>query len=256
VHDVIVNAIADADICAPALELAAYLATTTTAPILNRPERVLATSRVENAARLSKIDGLRVARTQRIAKERISSRMALPYLLRAPGFHNGANFEMIADRQQEDAALAALPGDELLAIEYLETRGADGAFRKYRAMAVDGVLYPAHLAIGEVWKLHYFSASMNDARRAEEASYLSDMPKHLGERAYQTLAAIVARIGLDYCGMDFTVDAAGDVALFEANASMTVYLPDDTAENAYRRKAVFAIDAALASAIRERVGSS
>ena len=36
---------------------------------------------------------------------------------------------------------------ELLAIAYLDARGADGNARKYRALIVDGALYPVHLAI-------------------------------------------------------------------------------------------------------------
>src|SRR5208337_2052055 len=107
-------------------------------------------------------EGLRIPRVERITREAAANINRYPALLRAPGYHNGAFFEMLHDDAERDAAIAALPPGDLLWIEYVDARGADGAFRKYRAMAVEGALYPAHLAIGEVWKLHYFSATMND----------------------------------------------------------------------------------------------
>ena len=36
-----------------------------------------------------------------------------------------------------------MPGDDLLAIEYLDARGPDGMARKYRVMFIDGVALPA-----------------------------------------------------------------------------------------------------------------
>ena len=252
-HDILFNVIADADIALPALELAARLVEGRR-PVLNAPAAVALTSRVENASRLAGIDGLKMAKVALVARTEVPAISGFPYLLRAPGFHNGANFEMVRDAADRDRALQALPGDALLHIEYLETRLSDGAFRKYRAMCVDGILHPAHLAIGDVWKLHYFSSTMTEERREEERSYLRDMRAHLGSRAYAALAEAARRMNLDYCGMDFTLDADGVVALFEANASMTVFLPEDTASNAYRREAVFAIDAALQELIVKRTG--
>jgi len=244
-HDIIVNAIADAYICGPALDLAEYLTATSEAPVVNAPARVRATTRTENVLQLSGIEGLRIPRVERITREAAANINRYPALLRAPGYHNGAFFEMLHDDAERDAAIAALPPGDLLWIEYVDARGADGAFRKYRAMAVEGALYPAHLAIGEVWKLHYFSATMNDERRAEEVSYLSDMRGHLGDRAFAALEAIAARLKLEYVGIDFGIDANGDVILFEANAAMTVFLPEDEPQNALRRAAVFSIDGAL-----------
>jgi len=244
-HDIVVNAISDAYLCAPALDLAAYLVTTTDRAVLNDPTRVLATTRSRNAERLRHIEGLRVPRVELLTRDEAARRRQYPLLLRVPGFHNGANFEMVCSDAERDATIASLPPGDLLAIEYVDTRAADGAFRKYRAMAVDGKIYPAHLAIGDVWNLHYFSASMNEARCAEEIAYLADMQGQLGDRAHHALENIAWILGLEYFGIDFGVDSNGDVVLFEANASMTVYLPEDLPENGYRRAAVFNIDGAL-----------
>ena len=63
---------------------------------------------------------------------------------------------MVETPEALEAAAQSLPGKSILAIEYLDARGADGYFRKYRVMMIDGVLYPLHLAIASQWKIHYF----------------------------------------------------------------------------------------------------
>jgi hypothetical protein len=52
------------------------------------------------------------------------------------------------------------------------------------------------------------------------------------------LAAIVDTLGLDYAGIDFSLDREGNVLLYEANANMIVPLPDADPRWDYRRGAV------------------
>jgi hypothetical protein len=147
-----------------------------------------------------------------------------------------------------------LPGRDLLAIEYLDARGVDGDVRKYRAVAVDGKLYPVHLAIAPQWKVHYFSAEMTDRadHRDEEAAFLEDMAAIVGERGMRGLEGIVATMGLDYAGVDFGLDSAGTVLVFEANATMAVYPPEDGEPWGYRRRAVDRVIAAVRAMLVKR----
>jgi hypothetical protein len=133
-----------------------------------------------------------------------------------------------------------LPGEELLAIEYLDARGVDGKARKFRVMMIDGALYPLHLAISENWKVHYFTSDMADRpdHRAEEARFLQDMPGTLGAGVIGALQAIQAALGLDYAGIDFGLSPDGDLLLFEANATMVIATPNDDPRWAYRRSAI------------------
>jgi hypothetical protein len=110
------------------------------------------------------------------------------------------------------------------------------------------------LAISRSWKIHYFSADMrdDDTNRAEEASYLNDMAAHLGPRAMAALNGIAALLGLDYAGIDFGIDAGGNVLVFEANAAMAIYLPDGDERFAYRRDAIARIAAAVQRMFSER----
>jgi hypothetical protein len=179
---------------------------------------------------------------------------AFPLLLRSPGYHMGEHFTLVAAPDDLAPMLATLPGDEILVIEYLDARATDGSARKYRALFIDGALYPVHLAISRSWKIHYFSADMrnNDANRAEEAAFLADMASHLGARAMTALTGIAGLLELDYGGIDFGIGADGNVLVFEANPTMAVYLPDEDERFTYRRAAITRIVAAVRTMFSRR----
>lgn len=255
-HRRVINAIGDADRCGAALAAAERLLAATDKPVFNRPQAVRRTGRVENARRLAGLPGLRVPVAAEMARsdppdtdlsEAGLREVGFPLLLRAPGFHTGRYVEKVDRAADLPAALARLPGDRVLALSYLDAAGTDGAYRKYRVMMVGGRLYPLHLAISPHWKVHYFSADMADRpdHRAEEAAFLADMPGVLGPTAMTALAAVRDRLGLDYGGIDFGLDAAGNVLLFEANATMVVPPVGPEPLWDYRRPAVDRLMAAI-----------
>jgi len=257
--DVVFNAIGDADRAAEALAIAERLCAAAAVPVINRPAAVLRTGRAA-IERLGRIDGVRAPRTEVLPRARITAELlgaqgfTFPVLLRAPGYHMGEHFALVDGPDALPGALAGLPGDELLAIAFLDARDQSGATRKYRALVVDGALYPVHLALARRWKVHYFSADMrhNDAHRALEADYLENMAAHLGPRAMAALAGIGTALELEYAGIDFGLDAAGNVLVFEANPSMAIYLPDDDERFAYRRPAITRIVAAVQTMFARR----
>jgi tetratricopeptide (TPR) repeat protein len=236
---VVFNSIGDAELCAHALDCAEAICARAIAPVVNPPARIHPTTRAEVARRLAIVPGVKTPATQMIARAELANRRDLnfPLLLRAPGFHTGRHFERVERPDDVHAALARLPGETLLAIEYLDARGADGFARKYRVMFIDGALYPLHLAVSSDWKVHYFTAGMADhpEHREEERSFLEDMEGTLGPRAVAALSQIAAVLRLDYGGIDFGLDADGNVLLFEANATMVINLPDQNPIWDYRR---------------------
>ncbi len=160
-----------------------------------------------------------------------------PLLLRTPGCHTGRNFVRVENLDELRAALPLLPAPELAVIQFLDARAADGKIRKYRVMMIDGQLYPLHAAISPHWKIHYFTAEMADhpEHRAEDAAFLEDMPQVLGPRAMAALQQIRDTLALDYAGIDFSLDAGGNILLFEANATMVVNPAEADERWAYRR---------------------
>ena len=124
-------------------------------------------------------------------------------------------------------------------IQYLDARGADGLARKYRVMMIDGRLYPLHLAISADWKVHYFTAAMSGQplHQAEEKLFLENMSSVIGPRGMAALERIKDSLGLDYGGVDFGLDAEGNILLFEANATMVLNPPAAEEQGSYRRAA-------------------
>ena len=263
-HRLIFNAIGDADLCQPALEAAARLVARTSAPVISDPRAVMKTGRIGNATQLRAIQGVVTPRTLAMARTLLAGPdgansiakegLCFPVLLRSPGYHTGRNFILVEAAAGLSAAAASLPGDDLLAIEYLDARGKDGNARKYRVMMIDGRIYPSHLAISANWKVHYFTSDMADRSeyRREEATFLGDMPAALGSKAMAALERIRDCLGLDYAGVDFAVGPDGDVLLFEANATMVIAPPGADERWAYRRAAIEKIRDAVVAMIMER----
>jgi glutathione synthase/RimK-type ligase-like ATP-grasp enzyme len=258
-HDVVFNTVGDPDQDARALDFVEQIARASDAPLLNRPEAVRATGRAAIARRLQGISGVvtpRIASFPRAALAGPDGPRVLaehgfrwPLLLRAPGFHTGQHFARVDDAGALAEALAAFPGEDVFAIDYLDTRRADGMYRKYRVMFVGGALYALHLAVSPEWKVHYFSAAMAEqaAYRDEERAFLEDMEGTLGAPAMRALAAICDALGLDYGGIDFALDDAGSVVVFEANATMVILPPPHEERWSYRRAPIQrAIEAARA----------
>jgi len=265
-HEVIFNAIGDADLSSEALAAAKTLAASSSAPLLNAPSAVIATCRADNARRLSYIPGVIAPVMVNLPREVFLSpdaeivlarhSLTFPLLIRTPGFHTGRHFLLIEGAAVLPDAVANLPGQELTAIQYLDSRGVDGKVRKYRVMMIDGKLYPLHLAISSQWKIHYFTAEMADSaeHRAEDAEFLEDLPSAVGPRALAALEQIQRVLGLDYAGIDFGLSPTGDLLFFEANATMVVNPPEPDERWAYRRPAVERIFAAIRRMLMSKAG--
>jgi glutathione synthase/RimK-type ligase-like ATP-grasp enzyme len=74
--------------------------------------------------------------------------------------------------------------------------------------------------------------------RAEERTFVNDMAAAIGAQAVATLERIAAALALDYGGVDFGLDAAGNVLIYEANATMAVFPAPPDERFAYRRPVV------------------
>jgi len=249
-HQLILNAIGDADICQQGLEIATRLVERSQSRVANHPQAVLQTGRLINAQRLCSIPGVITPRMVLLAKKELDSGKVgemlanagfdFPLLLRPPGFHRGNYFVCVDSYEAMISALEKLPGEYVLTIEHLDSRSADGLFRKYRALSINGSLYPIHMAISTQWMVHYFSSDMdkNEHYREEEQAFLNDFAAFLGADVMAALEKISKMLGLDYCGIDFGIDKNGNVLLFEANSTMLINQLSDEKQWDYRRTAI------------------
>jgi hypothetical protein len=267
-HSLLINLIGDADLCQAGLEIAEHLLNNSNTPVINPPVLVRATGRLDNAHRLGGLSNVTTPRTSLLSRSLLMTEQAesllseqgieFPLLLRSPGFHTGLHFVRVDTYDELAQTAGSLPGDEILVMQLLEARDQYGDYHKFRVMFVDGVLFPLHLAISKLWKVHYFSADMDvtSEHRNLEAAFLNDMPTVLGAKAMAALDSIQHALGLDYGGIDFALDRDGGILLFEANATMAVHRPDDKQKWAYRQNAAERIIAAVQAMILKRASGS
>ncbi len=263
-HDLVFNSIGDADVCAEGLQAACSILARTARPIVNHPVAVLKTGRAANVARLRGMPNIIVPRMARLPRRALAGADAagivarhdffFPILARAPGFHTGHHFVRAETAQELAAAMERFPGEDVWLIEQLDARDGEGFFRKFRVMIVDRKIYPLHLAISRNWKVHYFTADMAGSvdNRAKEVPFLKDMASAVGSRGMAALQRIAEMLDLDYGGIDFAVNAGGDILFFEANATMVMVPLSADEKWAYRRPAFDAVFAAVRTMLVER----
>jgi len=237
------NAIGDADVAEPILsrlrEFVAHLGR----PMLNSPEAVAGTARDNLPALLAGIPNLLVPEAWRVGcvrcdvlRQQTDVQTGVAYLVRPVATHGGEGLvkldavAAVLEHIEHDAAR------EFYVTRFYDFRSADGFFRKYRMIFIDGRPYPYHLAISPTWLVHYFSADMlaHAWKQDEEARFLSDPHAVLGERAMAALGTVGVRLGLDYAGIDFSQLPDGRIVVFEANATMLVHPEPEGSILAYK----------------------
>ncbi len=264
-YDIVLNLIGDADVGGAALAYAEGFKQRCTAPMLNDPAQVGRTQRHRVGGLLAAIPGLVVPRTVKLTgadaqREDVlqAHGLRLPVLLRDAGRHGGETvhkLEQAADLTRAAAALA--PDAAVYLTDYHDYASPDGLYRKYRAIFVDRVPMPYHLAISTQWLVHYFSAEMeHDARLAEEIGFLANMQAAIGPTATTVLDAIAHRLDLDYCGADFSLLPDGRVLLFESNATMLVHPEAPDSRMAGKNLFIDRILRAFDGMVMERAGLS
>ena len=230
---VVFNMIGDADNGAQVLPFAVDLADRLGLPVINHPRAVLGTSREAMAARLAGTPNARIAKTVRLSADVLAHAatngaldgLSLPLLVRTAGTHGGDAFEKVDTLEPIAAFVARHPGIDFYVTEYVDYRSADGLFRKYRFICIDGELLPYHLAIHSDWMVHHFRTDMANQRwmQQEEEAFLA-RPHEAFDAAQQAAVLAMARAtGLEYCGVDVGIAPDGDVVFFESNATMLVH---------------------------------
>ena len=256
----VINLVSDADQTDALLPLAADLVDRLGLPTVNHPRRVQQTTRDAVATLLQGIPGCRVPQALRLkaGAERTEAALEtmLPFsstvLARPVGTHGGDDFEKIEDVAALSAFLSQRTDHDHYLIEYINYVSADRHFRKYRFIFIGTEILPYHLCIGRDWKLHHINTDMAHQpwMQKEEATFLNNPAAVFGLAQMQALQAIRERIGLDYFGIDCGLDAAGNVVVFEVNASMLVHARNEGF--VYKDPAVRRIKLAYDAMLRKR----
>ena len=252
-YDLAIDAIGESVDAQPALDAARRFIAAQTKPSINDPQRVRGTARDVLAATLLGVAGCAVAPVRRISRAELAQiASGFPLLVRPTDTHGGRGLERIDDAAAIAAYATRFPADSYDVGAFVDYRSADGFYRKYRVMFVDGEPYPYHLALDQSWMIHYRSAPMDEHAwmRDEEHRFLQT-PEEAFAGWHTTLRALGAAAGLDYFGIDCTVLADGTLFVIEADAAMLVHRFTPDVE---KRAAVDRIRAALAGLLERRAG--
>ncbi len=210
-------------------------------PTINRGARIATLSR-SGMAMLRDAPDLVIPAHHEVAQG-AALPVGFPAIIRPLGSHAGDGLRRITDAAELAAYFAAHRRAPLFtAARFVDYRSADGWWRKYRVIFVDGVAYPLHLAIHDDWAVWYYNAQMRCCalRQEEERRFLEDMPGFLPERTMRALGQLAARVGLDYFGLDCAVLPDGRLLVFEVETGMIVHdrsaeRPSATGEDPCRR---------------------
>lgn len=212
-------------------------------PILNDPRRIAALSRDGVALRLLDRPGLASPASVQASRGCLLADGAAllpdgryPVLLRPLHSHAGDGL-VKCDRPADIAGfLAATRGDLFYLTQFVDYRGRDGWFRKYRVAFIEGRPFLCHMAASEWWMVHYLNAGMAEsaAKRGAEADAMAEFDHGFARRHRTALAAVADAIGLDYFSIDCTELADGRLLVFEADVAAIIHFMDPPALYPYK----------------------
>ena len=229
-YKVLLNLITEPEANARSLENLKKLLRGMPGRVINRPEAVLRSTRDQVAQILSGVPGLIVPKAVRLngSKPAVGrsaiekAGLAPPVILRQVGTHSG---KIVGRFDRVDEAMSALtPGDHV-ATQFVDFASSDGLYRKYRTFFIGERIVLRHMLVSDHWNVHAkdrsrFMAEHPDTVSEERALMESGDPFADVRRV---LEAVRERMPLDFFGMDYGVTQAGDVVLFEANATMSFF---------------------------------
>jgi len=200
-------------------------------PALNNPAAVARLSRDTVASGLAGRPGLCSPPARRIPRDPVAARQVLldgAALIRPVGSHAGQSLRKLENPADLAGYLRCVAGDAFFLTQFVDYRGTDGLFRKYRLICIDRAPFLCHMAVSEHWMVHYLNAGMETSadRRAEEARAMAEFDTGFAVRHAAALEALNDWIGLDYFQLDCAETPDGRLLVFEADVAAIVHLMD------------------------------
>jgi hypothetical protein len=179
--------------------------------LLNNPAKVL---RREPMLRKLHRRGLNPFAVYRVGEN--LDRVKFPVFLRQDNNHDGSLTDLLHSREELDRAVADMRGkgariEDLLIVEYCQTIGTDGVFRKYSAFRVAGRVMARHALFGPKWMLK-FVTTVTAETVAEEERYVADHPHE------KELTEIFDLANIDYGRIDYSL-LDGRIVTWEINTN-------------------------------------
>ena len=210
-------------------------------PVINLPKRLAALDRdrlfpliqdikglvIPMTARLSRVEMMAVAQGK-IALKDVLADGAFPLVVRPVDSHAGFGLDKVDDSIALLAYLSQRPEEKFFLSRFVDYSDADGLFRKYRIVTIDGRAFACHMAIADQWKIWYLNTDMttNPKLRAEEAAFMAGFDAGFARRHARAIEELFARVGLEYLTIDCAETKAGELLVFEADSAAIVHNMD------------------------------
>jgi glutathione synthase/RimK-type ligase-like ATP-grasp enzyme len=266
-HDLLIVAAGESDQNRPLLRQVVRATEFWPQRVLNLPQRILQLSRDGACKLLRSAPGVTMPLSARLNRQTLEElgrgilplRSILadgnfPIIARPVDSHAGRGLARIDAPDQIAAYLQSMSESDFYIARFVDYRSADGLFRKYRVVLIDGHPYASHMGISENWMIHYLNAGMTESasRRAEEEHFMATFDDGFARRNRAALHAIAARAGLEYLVIDCAETQTGELLVFEVDSSAVVHAMDPVELFPYKqpqmRKVFTAFRAMLANA--------
>jgi hypothetical protein len=240
-HDVLFIAVGESDENISLLQELADIQQVWPRPVLNAPGRIALLERDSTCAMLGDAPGVVMPVAVRVSRQTLAEidaqRQTLssvlangdyPIIIRPVDSHAGRGLAKLERAADLHDYLLAMSENDFYISPFVDYRSADGQFRKYRVVMIDGRPYICHLAISSHWMIHYLNAGMAESaeKRAEEERCFAAFDTGFAVKHAQALQTIYQRMGLDYLGIDCAETPTGELLIFEVDSNMIVHAID------------------------------
>lgn len=240
-----------------------------TAPLLNHPAHSLSLGRDAVSIICNESVSIHMPLTARIKNQELAlvvrgeperdflADATWPLIARPLDSHAGYGLERMDDREMLAdylARYATVP--EFYVSSFVDYRSADGLFRKYRIVFIEGKPFLCHMAISSKWMVHYLNADMTEKaeRRAEEAQAMEDFDDGFAVRHKDAFAELHESFPLDYFGIDCGETIDGKLLIFEVDTGMIVHAMDPKDMFPYKHVAMRKVFDAFQEMVRKAAG--
>jgi hypothetical protein len=266
-HDVAIVVASDAPECGAAFAEMMQLVPRWPRPILNPPHLISNLDRDKLHGLLQGIEGIDIPATIAVSRAQLEevaeSKTSLaaiaqgtpfPVIVRPLGSHAGRGLAKVTDTVEMTAYLRQQPEHAFFVSPFVDYSSADGQFRKYRIVIVDGKPYPCHMAIADQWDIWYLNAGMSfsESKRLEEAAFMRTFDEAFAARHANALSRMIERVGLDYFLVDCAENQQGELLIFEADNTAVVHNMDSPELFPYKPPQMLTIFQAFANMLADR----
>jgi glutathione synthase/RimK-type ligase-like ATP-grasp enzyme len=233
----IFNEIADPDTHRGALERCMELCAQVNTSVINRPEKIMLTSRDRVSKLLQGIPSVKMPVTVRfnpgspedVFEGAESENINFPFIVRVAGDHGGKSMILVNSRE-DHPVLHVYPfdGRDFYLTEFVDYKDETGLYHKQRIVVIDGEPVLRHSLYNSEWKIHGNSRAFMSARESWEDSLarMRQMDSDMIPKLRPMIREISSRLQLEYFGVDCSVQPNGEMLIFEANANMNVLVND------------------------------